>query len=63
MIPAPGVSTPALLFQQSMQELAGETVGRWRQALARDLNSVARTLGNEVRLEVVPGGKNQSPSA
>ena len=50
-------------FQQSVQELAGETVGRWRQALARDLNSVARTLGNEVRLEVVPGGKNQPPSA
>ena len=46
-------------FQQSMQELAGETVGRWRQALARDLSSVARTLGNEVRLEVVSAGKNQ----
>jgi hypothetical protein len=51
------------VFQESMQELAGETVGRWRQALARDLNSVARTLGNEVRLEVVSGGKNQPPTA
>jgi hypothetical protein len=50
-------------FQESMQELAGETVGRWRQALARDLSAVARTLGNEVRLEVVSGGKNQPPSA
>ena len=50
-------------FQESMQELAGETVGRWRTALARDLSSVARTLGNEVRLEVFSGGKNQPPGA
>jgi hypothetical protein len=46
------------VFQESMDGLAGETVGRWRQALARDLSSVARTLGSEVRLEVMPGGKN-----
>jgi hypothetical protein len=45
-------------FQDSMQELAGETVGRWRQALARDLSSVARTLGGEVRAEA--RSENQS---
>ena len=39
-------------FQHSMQELAGDTVGRWRQALARDLGSVAKTLGSELRVEV-----------
>ena len=39
-------------FEQAMDELAGHAVGRWRRALARDLGSVARILGDEVRLEV-----------
>jgi DNA anti-recombination protein RmuC len=43
-------------FEQAMDELAGHAVGRWRRALARDLGSVARILGDEVRLEVVSDG-------
>jgi hypothetical protein len=39
-------------FEQAMGELAGNTVERWRLSLARDLSSVARILGDEVRLEV-----------
>jgi exonuclease VII small subunit len=34
-----------LSFGQTVEELAQESVGRWRNALARDLNSVAQTLG------------------
>jgi hypothetical protein len=46
-------------FEQAMDELAGHAVGRWRRALARDLGSVARILGDEVRLEVVSDGAKQ----
>ncbi len=46
-------------FEQAMDELAGHAVGRWRRALARDLGSVARILGDEVRLEVVSDGTNR----
>ena len=46
-------------FEQAMDELAGHAVGRWRRALARDLGSVARILGDEVRLEVVSDGTNK----
>jgi hypothetical protein len=38
-------------FEQAMEELAGHAVERWRRSLARDLSSVARILGDEVRLE------------
>jgi hypothetical protein len=40
-------------FEQATGEVAGNTVERWRRALARDLSSVAKILGDEVRLEVV----------
>ena len=51
-------------FEQSMEELAGQAVSRWRVSLARDLSSVARILGDEVRLEVVSGGdKKPTPVA
>jgi uncharacterized FlaG/YvyC family protein len=46
-------------FEQAMDELAGHAVGRWRRALARDLGSVARILGDEVRLEVVSDSANR----
>ncbi len=46
-------------FEQAMDELAGHAVGRWRRALARDLGSVARILGDEVRLEVVSDAANR----
>jgi hypothetical protein len=38
-------------FEQAMEELAGHAVERWRRSLARDLSSVARILGDEVRME------------
>jgi hypothetical protein len=46
-------------FEQAMDELAGHAVGRWRRALARDLGSVARILGDEVRLEIVSDGTHK----
>jgi hypothetical protein len=47
-------------FEQALDELAGHAVGRWRRALARDLGSVARILGDEVRLEVVSDRSNNA---
>ncbi len=38
-------------FGQTMEELAQESVGRWRMALSRDLSSVANLLGREFREE------------
>ena len=34
-----------------VEELAQDSVGRWRMALARDLNSVARTLGQNFQMK------------
>jgi hypothetical protein len=31
--------------------LAQQSIERWRQALAKDLNSVAKTLGQQLRQE------------
>jgi hypothetical protein len=36
-----------------MEALAQDSVERWRQALARDLNSVTRILGGQLRSEAV----------
>lgn len=36
-------------FRKSVEELAQHSVGRWRLALARDLNSVAKILGEQFR--------------
>jgi hypothetical protein len=38
-------------FEQEIEELAQQAVERWRLALSRHLDSVARTLGQELRLE------------
>jgi hypothetical protein len=38
-------------FEQTMEELAEHSVGRWRLALAKDLNSVATLLGEKIRSE------------
>ena len=44
--------TGALLsFGQTMEELAQDSVGQWRQALAKDLSSVANTLGGQFRTD------------
>jgi hypothetical protein len=39
-----------------MEELAQDSVGRWRQALAKDLSSLANTLGKQFR----PDGVSKS---
>lgn len=40
-------------FEQTMEELAQHSVGRWRIALAKDLNSVATLLGEKIRSEAM----------
>jgi hypothetical protein len=44
---------------QQFEELAQQATEKWRLALARDLNSVANTLGQRLRHELEPGdGQN-----
>jgi hypothetical protein len=45
------VAGTLLSFGQTMEELAQDSVGRWRHALAKDLSSVANTLGAQFRLD------------
>jgi hypothetical protein len=45
------VADSLLSFGQAMEALAQDSVERWRQALARDLNSVTNILGGQLRLE------------
>jgi hypothetical protein len=46
-------------ISQQFDELAQQSTERWRHALARDLNSVASTLGQKLRLELKPeAGQN-----
>lgn len=45
------VAGTLLSFGQTMEELAQESVERWRHALARDLSLLANTLGGQFRLE------------
>ena len=48
------VAATAQSFEQGIEELAQHSVGRWRLALAKDLNSVAKVLGEHLRPEVIP---------
>lgn len=51
-------------FEQEIEELAQQSVERWRLALARHLDSVAKTLGQEFRAEAeAESERNQSPQA
>ncbi|HEV7219529.1 MAG TPA: hypothetical protein VGN39_11700 [Terriglobales bacterium] len=50
------VTGSLLSFGQAMEELAQDTVGQWRQALAEDLGSLSNTLGRQLR----PGGGSKS---
>jgi hypothetical protein len=50
------VTGTLLSFGQTMEELAQDSVGRWRQALAKDLSSLANTLGRQFR----PDGVSKS---
>ena len=48
------VAASLLSFGQTMEELAQDSVGRWRSALSRDLTSVAKILGAGFQLEGSP---------
>jgi hypothetical protein len=43
-----------LLTAQQFEELAQQSTEKWRLALAKDLNSVATTLGRQLRQELEP---------
>jgi len=45
------VSEAQQVFEQTMEEMAQHSVGRWRLALSRDLASVATMLGQHIRSE------------
>jgi hypothetical protein len=56
------VAASLLSFGQTMEELAQDSVGRWRSALSRDLNSVAKILGGGFQREAASdrGEKQES---
>ncbi len=57
------VTETLVSFGQTMEALAQESVGRWRHALSRDLSSLAKTLGEQFRLEPASdSNENQDPS-
>lgn len=39
---------------QQFEEIAQQSLEKWRLALAKDLNSVAKTLGQQLRQELEP---------
>ncbi len=45
------VAASLLSFGQTMEELAQDSVGRWRSALSNDLTSVAKILGGRFQME------------
>jgi hypothetical protein len=47
-------------FDHTVEERAGTVVARWRHSLAKDLSSVARILGDEVRQESAVQGPQKS---
>ena len=57
------VAASLLSFGQTMEELAQDSVGRWRSALSRDLNSVAKILGGGFQMETASnrGQGQESP--
>jgi exonuclease VII large subunit len=58
------VAAGLLSFGQTMEALAEDSVGRWRVALARDLSSVAKILGQPFRLDGAPANtKAHDPAA
>jgi hypothetical protein len=53
------VAASLLSFGQTMEELAQDSVGRWRSALSRDLTSVAKILGGGFQMESASTRSNQ----
>jgi hypothetical protein len=47
-------------FDHTVEERAGTVVARWRHSLAKDLSSVARILGDEVRQDSATQGPQKS---
>jgi hypothetical protein len=47
-------------FDHTVEERAGTAVARWRHSLAKDLSSVARILGDEVRQDSATQGPQKS---
>ena len=57
------VAANLLSFGQTMEELAQDSVGRWRSALSRDLSSVAKLLGSGFQRDDASNrGKEQESS-
>ena len=56
------VAASLLSFGQTMEELAQDSVGRWRSALSKDLTSVAKILGGGFQRETASsrGAKDSS---
>ncbi len=52
-----------LSFGQTMEELAQDSVGRWRSALAKDLTSVTKILGGEFQADAVTVRKGNRSTA
>src|SRR5207302_2020823 len=57
------VAGTLLSFGQTMEDLAQDSVGRWRHALGKDLNSVAKILGGQFRLEAASGSNGNQESS
>jgi len=53
------VSKSLQSFEKTMDDSARSSVGRWRVALAKDLNSVANILGENFRAEAAADGSNK----
>ncbi len=55
------VAASLLSFGQTMEELAQDSVGRWRTALSKDLTSVAKILGGGFQMESTNRADQESP--
>lgn len=53
------VAASLLSFGQTMEELAQDSVGRWRSALSKDLTSVAKILGGGFQMETTSRREEQ----
>jgi hypothetical protein len=53
------IAATLLSFGETMDALAKDSVGRWRIALAKDLDSVAKILGGQFRMESLSDDKEK----
>jgi hypothetical protein len=56
------IAATLLSFGETMDALAQDSVGRWRVALAKDLDSVAKILGGQFRLEGASDSREKQES-